>query len=197
MTSARCEHWRLRPPVPTAMTVYGRGLNKKTRRFHGGRLGLPHPPNFLKKIFVAKHCAMVEDFHERYLNVTLTANLPPTVRMSKHVPHAELFKELFHANTDGRFGADMMRVLQGDVKRLVYDGLHTLNVVYYSRRAADRWTSKTLGFQRAVITLQGTVRLPGDAGAGTFTTAQLDLQYAVRIYGAEGLSLVALTRDRR
>ncbi|KAE8916015.1 hypothetical protein PF005_g28415 [Phytophthora fragariae] len=36
----------------------------------------------------------------------------------EQVPHADLFKELFQANTCRRFGTAMMRVLQEDVKRL-------------------------------------------------------------------------------
>ncbi|KAF4139231.1 hypothetical protein GN958_ATG11591 [Phytophthora infestans] len=125
---------------------------------------------------------MLEDFHDRYLNVALTANLPPTVCLSKRAPHAELFKAFFQANTDGRFGMDMMRAFLADVKRLEFDGAHALKVVFYSRFAADRWVLKTLRFQRAVITLQDTARVPGDTGAGTFTAAQLDLQYAIDIY---------------
>ncbi|KAE8959444.1 hypothetical protein PR002_g30538, partial [Phytophthora rubi] len=162
--------------------------------YMAGKLDLPHPPNFIKEIMIAEHRAMLEDFHEKYLNVTLTAKLPPSVRLPKQVPHADLFKELFQANTCRRFGTAMMRVLQEDVKRLDYDGTHTLHLVFYSRHAADRWVLKTLRFQKAVITMQDTARKPGEAREGTYNAAQLGLQYAVRVYGAQTIGLVTLVR---
>lgn len=139
--------------------------------YMAGKLDLPHPPNFVKEIMIAEHRAMLEDFHEKYLNVTLTAKLPPSVRLPKQVPHADLFKELFQANTCRRFGTVMMRVLQEEVKRLDYDGTHTLYLVFYSRHAADRWVLKTLRFQKAVITMQDTARKPGEAREGTYNAA--------------------------
>lgn len=158
------------------------------------RLDLPHPPNFIKEILIADHRALLEDYHEEHFNATLTANLPPTVRIARHAPHADLFKEIFHANTDKRFGTELMRTFQADVKRLTFDGLHTLHVVFYSRHAASKWTKKALRFQKAVIVLQDTARAVGEAGTGSFNPAQLEMQYAVRVYGADALGLVALSR---
>ncbi|KAE8905143.1 hypothetical protein PF003_g11252 [Phytophthora fragariae] len=162
-----------------------------------GRLDLPHPPNFIKEIRIADHRALLEDCHEEHFNATLTANLPPTVRIARHAPHAELFKEIFHANTDKRFGAELMRTFQADVKRLTFDGLHTLYVVFFSRHAASKWTKKALRFQKAVIVLQDTARAVREAGTGSFNPAQLEMQYAVRVYGVDTLGLVALSRAFR
>ncbi|KAE9218209.1 hypothetical protein PF004_g13931 [Phytophthora fragariae] len=137
--------------------------NATLMAYMAGSLDLPHPPNFVKEIMVGDHRAMLEDYHERYLNVTLTANLPPTVRIARYTPHSELFKELFQANTD-------------------------------KRTAANRWVKKTLRFQKPVITLNDTARGPGENTTGTYTPDQLELQYAVRVYDAEKLGLVALSR---
>ncbi|KAE9060659.1 hypothetical protein PF005_g30747 [Phytophthora fragariae] len=114
-----------------------------------GELELPHPPNFLKEILVGEHRAMIEDMHEAYFNASLTAAVPATVRMTKNVAHAAIFKELFLANTDKRTGHARMRAFQRDVKRISYDGIQTIQVVFYSKRAADRWAMKALRLQNA------------------------------------------------
>ncbi|KAE8880757.1 hypothetical protein PF003_g35179 [Phytophthora fragariae] len=88
----------------------------------------------------------------------------------------------------------MMRVFQADVKRIDFDGTRTLHIVFYSRTAANRWVKKTLRFQKPVITLNDTARGPGENTTGTYTPDQLELQYAVRVYDAEKLGLVALSR---
>jgi hypothetical protein len=160
--------------------------NETLVAYMGGGLHFLHPPNFVKEVMTAEHRAIVEDFHDRYLDVTLTASLQPTVHLSKRAPHAEIFKDCF---TQIR-----SRALQAGFKWLVYDGLHTLNVGFYSRHAAARWVRKALRLQRAVIILQDTTR-PSDAcGDGTFMAVQLEQQYNARVYGAAGFSLVTLIR---
>ncbi|OWZ13665.1 hypothetical protein PHMEG_00012970 [Phytophthora megakarya] len=142
----------------------------------GGTLDLPHLPNFVKEILSHEHRALIEDYHEKHFNAIFTASLPHTVRLAKFTPHADLFKELFYANTD------MMRVFQTDVKRLEYDGLHTLSVIFYSGTAATRWERKALRFQRAVIVLQNTAN--SDNGEGCHKrncivgAEVLDVEYA-------------------
>lgn len=158
-----------------------------------GRLGLPHPPNFVKEILVHDHRAMLEDYHEEYFNYTLTANLPPSVRLPRMVPHADLFKELFRANTDKHFGVDMMRALQHDAKRVEFDSLHTLSIIFYSQAAAEIWMKKALRFQKAVIVLQDT-KNSALGTIGVFTPAQVELQYAVHVYGAGKMGLAKLSR---
>ncbi|GMF62790.1 unnamed protein product [Phytophthora fragariaefolia] len=64
----------------------------------------------------------------------------------------------------------MLRALQTDVKRLSYDGIHTLHFVFYSKRAANRWKLKTMRFQKSVIELQDTNRQT-DEDTGHYTTA--------------------------
>ncbi|KAE9314478.1 hypothetical protein PF008_g19480, partial [Phytophthora fragariae] len=159
-----------------------------------GELELPHPPNFLKEILVGEYRAMIEDMHEAYFNASLTAAVPATVMMTKNVAHAAIFKELFLANTDKRTGHAMMRAFQRDVKRISYDGIQTIQVVFYSKRAADRWAMKALRLQKAVIILQDTERKMGEESTGVFTPVQLELQYAVRVYGGRRMSLTALAR---
>ncbi|POM70421.1 hypothetical protein PHPALM_13144 [Phytophthora palmivora] len=41
-----------------------------------GELELPHPPNFIKEVFVSEHRAMIGGMHEANFNYTLTAALP-------------------------------------------------------------------------------------------------------------------------
>ncbi|KAE8907023.1 hypothetical protein PF003_g8831 [Phytophthora fragariae] len=159
-----------------------------------GSLDLPHPPNFLKEVLIGEHRAMIEDMHEAYFHATLTAVIPATVRLAKNAAHATIFRELFHANTDKNTGHEMMSAFQRDVKRLRFDGIQTLDVVFYSRTAADRWTEKTIRLQKAVITLRDTQRSNADDGTGHYTVAQLELQYAIRVYGGERLGRTALAR---
>ncbi|KAE9115012.1 hypothetical protein PF005_g10123 [Phytophthora fragariae] len=54
--------------------------NEILMAYLGGGLDLPHPPNFIKAILIGEHQAMLEDMHEAYFNVTLTAVVPTTVR---------------------------------------------------------------------------------------------------------------------
>lgn len=159
-----------------------------------GRLELPHPPNFLKEILVGEHRAMIEDMHEASFNATLTAVVPATVRLTRAAAHATIFKELFIANTDRRSGHEMMRAFQRDAKRISYDGIQTIRVVFYSRRAADRWLLKALRIQKAVLVFKDTERKHGEETTGVFTPAQIEIQYAVRIYGGDHLGLTALAR---
>lgn len=159
-----------------------------------GNLDLPYPPNFVKEIMTGEHRAMLEDMHEAYFNANLTAALPASVRINKHAPHAVLFKELFMANTDRRSGHMMMNVLQRDAKRLSFDGVKTLRFTFYSKKAATRWKDKTMRFQKAVITIRDTERSPEDEGTGHYNPAQLELQYAIRVYGGAELELVTLAR---
>ncbi|KAE9311428.1 hypothetical protein PF008_g20211, partial [Phytophthora fragariae] len=168
--------------------------NEIMAAYLGGRLDLPHPPNFLKEILIGEHRAMVEDMHEAYHNAVLTAVVPTTVKLTRTAAHAVIFKELFMANTDKRTGHDMMRAFQRDVKRMTHDGIQTLQVVFYSRTAANRWEAKALRLQKAVIVLKDTQRPIGQEGTGLYTAAQLEIQYAVRVYGGDCLGLTALAR---
>ncbi|KAE9190804.1 hypothetical protein PF004_g21796 [Phytophthora fragariae] len=138
--------------------------------------------------------AKAQDMHENVFNVSLTAVIPATVRMPRNAAHAVIFRELFMANTDRNTGQKMMRAFQRDVKRISYDGVQTITAVYYTRAAADRWTDKALLLQKAVIVLRNTHRKASDAGTGSYTPAQLELQYAIRVYGAEKLGLAATRR---
>ncbi|KAL4106188.1 hypothetical protein PRIC1_004242 [Phytophthora ramorum] len=159
-----------------------------------GRLELPHPPNFIKEIFIGEHLAILEDMHETYFNAALTVAVPATVRLTKNTAHATIFKELFQANTDKHTGHAMMRTFQRDVKRISFDGVQTLTVVFYARSAAARWKMKALRMQKAVLVLQDTSRAPGEEGTGLYSAPQLELQYAVRLYGGGQLGLVAIAR---
>lgn len=161
-----------------------------------GDLELPHPPNFVKATMEPLHRAMLEDIHEAHFNATLTANLPPSVnlRHNPRVPHQELFKILYNSNTDGTIGTAMMRSLLRDLKRLTYDGAHTLRFVFYSSRLAALWSRQTLRFQRAVITLFDTTRRAGRDAAGCYTDAQLQQMFALHVYGAGSMGLTTLAR---
>ncbi|KAE9224311.1 hypothetical protein PF005_g5957 [Phytophthora fragariae] len=168
--------------------------DKILQAYLGGHLDLPHPPNFLKEVLIGEHRAMIEGMHEAYFNITLTAVIPATVRLARNAAHATLFRELFQANTDKHTGQAMMRALQRHVKRLSYDGIQTLNVAFYARRAAERWQEKVLRFQKAVIVFRDTQRAEDDAGTGRYTAAQIEIQYAIRVYRGERLGLTALAR---
>ncbi|GMF19379.1 unnamed protein product [Phytophthora fragariaefolia] len=99
-----------------------------------------------------------------------------TVRVRANAPHADLYKELFVANTDKSTGDSMMRALQRDVKRLSFDEGDTILFVFYPKRNAARWNQKALRYQKAVIVLQNTHRRPEDEDTGQSTAAKVDVQ---------------------
>ncbi|KAE9025735.1 hypothetical protein PR001_g12353 [Phytophthora rubi] len=159
-----------------------------------GELELPHPPNFIKATLSHLHRALLEDIHEAHFNVTLTANLPPYVVLKRtaNIPHVEIFRSLYTANTDGTIGRDMMRCFQRDVKRFIYDGAHTLRFVFYSGRVGAHWARQSLRFQKAVITLHNTSRSSGAVASGAYTAAHMEQMYALHVYGGGSLGLAAL-----
>ncbi|KAE9205299.1 hypothetical protein PF005_g13448 [Phytophthora fragariae] len=161
-----------------------------------GELELTHPPNFIKATLSHLHRALLEDIHEAHVNVTLTANLPPYVVLKRtaNIPHVEIFRSLYTANTDGTIGRDMMRCLQRDVKRFIYDGAHTLRFVFYSGRVAAHWARQSLRFQKAVITLHNTSRSSGSVASGAYTAAHMEQMYALHVYGGGSLGLAALSK---
>ncbi|KAE9183220.1 hypothetical protein PF004_g24011 [Phytophthora fragariae] len=161
-----------------------------------GELELPHPPNFIKATLSPLHRAMLEDIHEAHFNVTLTANLPPFVVLKRtaNIPHVEIFRSLYTANTDGVTGRDMMRCLQRDVKLFIYDGAHTLRFVFYSGCVAAHWARQSLRFQKAVITLHNTSRSSGAVASGAYTAAHMGQMYALHVYGGGSLGLAALSK---
>ncbi|KAE9313935.1 hypothetical protein PR003_g19374 [Phytophthora rubi] len=161
-----------------------------------GELELPHTPNFIKATLSPLHRAMLEDIHEAHFNVTLTTNLPPFVVLKRtaNIPHVEIFRSLYTANTDGVIGRDMMRCLQLDVKRFIYDGVHTLRFVFYSGRVAAHWARQSLRFQKAVITLHNTSRSSGAVASGAYTAAHMEQMYALHVYGGGSLGLAALSK---
>ncbi|KAE9336780.1 hypothetical protein PR003_g12331 [Phytophthora rubi] len=140
------------------------------------------------------HRALLEDIHEAHFNVTLTANLPPYVVLKRtaNIPHVEIFRSLYTANTDGTIGRDMMRCFQRDVKRFIYDGAHTLRFVFYSGRVGAHWARQSLRFQKAVITLHNTSRSSGAVASGAYTAAHMEQMYALHVYGGGSLGLAAL-----
>ncbi|GMF37925.1 unnamed protein product [Phytophthora lilii] len=56
------------------------------------------------------------------------------------------------------------------------------------------WQTLTSAQATAVITLQDTSRRPGVQYEGQFTAAQVEVQYAIRVYGGGKLGLVVLSR---
>ncbi|KAE8913710.1 hypothetical protein PF005_g9898 [Phytophthora fragariae] len=119
---------------------------------------------------------MTEDMHETYFNASLTAGVPATVTLTQNVAQTTI-RELFQANTDKHTDHAMMRVFQRDVKRLKHDE-QALNVVFYSRRAAERWKDKSLRLQKALTVLRDTHRADAEEGTGHYTAAQMEIQYA-------------------
>eukprot|EP00644_Phytophthora_capsici_P002168 jgi/Phyca11/114672/e_gw1.27.278.1 len=153
-----------------------------------GTLELPHPPNFLKSTLTVRQRAVIEQFHETHLEVTLTAAVPPQVRLRRSMTQATLFRELHDANKDFLNGHELVCSLQRDVKQLYFDGRHTLYFVFQSRRLANRYQEIALRLQRVAIELENAEQQE----AGIFFAPQLRRRYSLRILGAER----QLTEDR-
>ncbi|KAG2766978.1 hypothetical protein Pcac1_g21816 [Phytophthora cactorum] len=77
----------LREPTATETAALMDDLN--------GDLELMHPPNFLKATMTVLQRAMMEQFREKHIKVTLTADVPPQVPLRRNVTHVVLFTELF------------------------------------------------------------------------------------------------------
>ncbi|KAE9275066.1 hypothetical protein PF008_g29436 [Phytophthora fragariae] len=101
-----------------------------------GSLELPHAPNFLKATMPLLHRAMVEQFHETHMEVTLTADISPRAKLRRNMTHQTVLALLYAANADSARGRQMIDRVMDDVKLIHFDGIHTLKFVFNSRRVA-------------------------------------------------------------
>ncbi|KAG6616070.1 uncharacterized protein IUM83_03737 [Phytophthora cinnamomi] len=169
---------RERTPVETqALMAYFRG-----------DLDLRHPPSFLKATMPVIQRAMVEQFHETHVEATLTADIPPQVPLRKGMTHLALFEELFSSNQNVRHGKEMIDRMMRDVKMLYFDGNHTLNFVFHSRRTAEFYNGISLRLQRVVIDLEDSSGLED----GAYNSAQLRRFYSIRVLNAADLGIATL-----
>lgn len=158
-----------------------------------GDMELPHPPSFLKATMPVMQRAIVEQFHEQHVEKTLTAHVPPQVRLRKGMKHIGLMKMLHQANTDERHGIEMLKRIMTDVKLLYFDGIHTLKFVFPSKRVAAFYEGAAFRLQHGIIELEDSEKPREDQMQGSYNPAQLRRLYAVRVYGTREIGLVALT----
>ncbi|KAE9007060.1 hypothetical protein PR001_g17058 [Phytophthora rubi] len=155
----------------------------------GKELELPHPPIFLKATMQLLERAAIEQFHEVHCEVMLTAAVSPSAKLRRGMTHNALAAQLFSANTDSAKGKQMIGRLMDDVKMLFFDGVHTLKFVFNSRRVADFYLGLAFRLNGTCIELEDS-----DEGApeGTYLSARMRRQYAIRVYGAGNIGLVTL-----
>lgn len=158
-----------------------------------GEIKLRHPPNFIKATFPVLQRAIIEDYHRHYVEYALTADVLAGVRLGKCQAHRTIIRKIFKHNTRGDQPSPMLERLVQNVKRISFDGAHTLAVVFYSKRLAQYWNGTTLRLQTTTIVFADTTRHPDKSQIGTYTEAQLNRQYAVKVLGAEDLSIVDIT----
>ncbi|KAE9282813.1 hypothetical protein PR003_g27303 [Phytophthora rubi] len=152
-------------------------------------LELPHPPNFIKATLPVLQRAIIEQYHGIHLETPLTADVDPRARLRKSMTHNTILGMLYAANGDTARGRQMISRLMEDVKRLHFDGIHTLTFVFNSERVAHLYKGLAFRLNGACLELEDTSE---DQEIGTYRHASLRRQYAVRIYGAEDLGLVVL-----
>ncbi|KAE9292768.1 hypothetical protein PF008_g24978 [Phytophthora fragariae] len=99
-------------------------------------LELPHPPNFIKATLPVLQRAIIEQYHGIHLETPLTADVDPRARLRKTMTHNTILGMLYAANGDTARGRQMISRLMEDVKRLHFDGIHTLTFVFNSERVA-------------------------------------------------------------
>ncbi|KAE9022593.1 hypothetical protein PR001_g11599 [Phytophthora rubi] len=153
------------------------------------QLELPHAPRFLKATMPLLQRAMLEQYHEAFIEVTLTAEVAPRAKLHRGMTHNALVALLFAANTDSARGRQMIGRLMDDVKMLYFDGGHTLKFVFNSRRLADIYAGLAFRINGTCIVLDDTEKGERD---GTYRAERMKRQYAVRVYGARQIGLVAL-----
>lgn len=171
----------LRPRTPVETEALLAYLN--------GSLELPHAPNFLKATMPRIQRAMLEEFHESHLEVTLTADVAPKAMFRRNMTHNALLAQLFSANADSARGKKMLDRVMDDVELLHFDGIHTLKFVFNSRRITNLYAGLAFRLNGTFIELEDS---ESGQHAGTFHKAHLRRQYAIRIYWADQLGLVAL-----
>ncbi|OWZ13982.1 hypothetical protein PHMEG_00012613 [Phytophthora megakarya] len=158
-----------------------------------GEIELRHPPNFLKATMPVLQRAIIEQFHEQHIEKTLTARVPPQVRLRKGTKHIALMQLIFSSNTDENNGKDMLNRMMSDIKLLHFDGSHTLKFVFPSRRVAAFYVEATFRLQRGVIELEDSDEPRQNQAPGSFNPAQLRRLYCFRVFGSDAIGLVALT----
>ncbi|KAE9324915.1 hypothetical protein PR003_g16617 [Phytophthora rubi] len=154
-----------------------------------GSLELPHPPNFAKAVLPLLQRAMLEQYHETHHEEMLTADVTPRAQLRKSMTHNTRIGLLFNANTDTDCGRRMRGRLMDDVKRLHFDGIHTLHFVFNSQRIAQIYAGTAFRLNGTWIVLEDST---SEAEEGVYKQATLRRKYAVRIYGADTIGLVVL-----
>ncbi|KAL4106604.1 hypothetical protein PRIC1_004651 [Phytophthora ramorum] len=154
-----------------------------------GELELQYAPTFLKATLPLLQRAMLEQFHESHVEVLLTTDVPPTARLRRNMNHQSLMAQLYAANADSARGRQMLNRIMDDVKRVSFDGVHTLRFVFNSRRVADQYAGLAFRLNGTCIMLEDTEY---GGSTGRYTPARLRRQYALRAYGAEEMGLVVL-----
>ncbi|KAE9017293.1 hypothetical protein PR002_g13426 [Phytophthora rubi] len=100
--------------------------------------------------------AMVEQYHETNLEATLTADVDPRARLRKSMTHNTLIGMMYSANGDTARGRLMISRLMEDVKRLKFDGIHTLSFVFNSQRIAQLYQGFAFRLNGTCIELEDT-----------------------------------------
>ncbi|KAE9005638.1 hypothetical protein PR003_g13047 [Phytophthora rubi] len=154
------------------------------------RLDLPAPPTFLSCTATAfKRAAMVA-FHHEHVEATLITEVPANARLGRHVPRQSILRELVAGNTPDEAGKTRMKRFIKDVQRIIFDGEHTLSVVFMSHRTAAQWDGAVLRLRGQSLRLN----LIGAHVPGVSPPALLARHYAVRILGPDGVHAVQLVQ---
>ncbi|KAE9339352.1 hypothetical protein PF008_g11610 [Phytophthora fragariae] len=119
-----------------------------------GTVELPHAPNFLKATMPLLQRAMMEQFHETHIEVTLMADIPPRAKLRKNMTHHTVLDLLYTANADSARGRQMIGRVMDDVKNLHFDGIHTLKFVFNSRRVATLYTGLAFHLNGVCVVLE-------------------------------------------
>lgn len=122
----------------------------------GGQLELPRTPNFLKATMPLLRRAMLEQFHETHMEVTLMDAVPPRADLRRDMTHLAICAQLYEANSDFQRGRQLIDRLMDDIKLMQFDGIQALKCVFNSRRLAERYSEITLYLRGDCITLDDT-----------------------------------------
>ncbi|KAE8979105.1 hypothetical protein PR002_g24508 [Phytophthora rubi] len=132
---------------------------------------------------------MIEQFHETHQEVMLTADVSPKAKLRRGMTHSKIIAQLYAANADTRRGRQMIDHVMDDVKSLHFDGIHTLKFVFNSQRVASLYKGMAFRLNGTCIQLEDS---EADATSSAYGSARLRRQYAIKVYGAEGIGMVAL-----
>ncbi|EGZ27310.1 hypothetical protein PHYSODRAFT_293273 [Phytophthora sojae] len=154
------------------------------------RLDLPAPPTFLSCTTTGLKRAALLAFHQEHVEASVIADVPATVGLGRNIPRQSILRELVAGNAGNEPGKLRMKRFIKAAQRILFDGEHTLRVIFMSRRAAMEWDGQEFRLRGCLLRFN----LLGVQVPGVRPPPELARHYALRVLGTEGLNPMILVQ---